>query len=159
MKRCAGRGPTRREPCLERLIPTGNSRPTGAGSRGEIAPSTSIGSICHSTTAPIRRIAGRLRQSMIFQTGPDYNAAGNQEKTVATVTVRIPESLLKRAQAATGRRDAEAAVRRALEIATRDYELNAAARRTLEQSRREEREGKVRRFSTARDAVAYLKRL
>ena len=96
---------------------------------------------------------------MIFQTGPDYNAAGNQEKTVATVTVRIPESLLKRAQAATGQRDAGAAVRRALEIATHDYELNAVARRALEQSRREEREGKVRRFSTARDAVAYLKRL
>jgi len=49
-------------------------------------------------------------------------------------------------------------VRRALEIATRDYELNAAARRALELSRREEREGKVRRFATARDAVAYLKR-
>ena len=48
---------------------------------------------------------------------------------MATVTVRIPESLLKRAQATTGRRDAEAAVRRALEIATHDYELNAAARR------------------------------
>ncbi len=66
---------------------------------------------------------------------------GQKEKAVATVTVRIPESLLKRAQATTGRRDAEAAVRRA-----------------LVQSRREEREGKVRRFSTARDAVAYLKR-
>ena len=78
---------------------------------------------------------------------------------MATVSVRIPESLLKRAQAATGRRDAEAAVRRALEIATHDYELNAAARRALAQSRREEREGKVRRFKTARDAVAYLKRL
>ena len=49
-------------------------------------------------------------------------------------------------------------MRRALEIATRDYELNAAARRALELSRREEREGKVRRFATARDAVAYLKR-
>lgn len=61
---------------------------------------------------------------------------------MATVTVRIPESLLKRAQATTGPRDAEAAVRRA-----------------LVQSRREEREGKVRRFNTARDAVAYLKRL
>jgi hypothetical protein len=78
---------------------------------------------------------------------------------VATVTVRIPESLLKRAQATTGRRDAASAVRRALEIATHDYELNAAARRALEQSRREEREGKVRRFKTARDAVARLKRL
>jgi hypothetical protein len=50
-------------------------------------------------------------------------------------------------------------VRRALEIATHDYELNAAARRTLNLSRREEREGKVRRFKTAREAVAYLKRL
>jgi len=78
---------------------------------------------------------------------------------VATVSVRIPESLLKRAQAATGRRDAEAAVRQALEIATHDYELNAAARRALVQSRREEREGKVRRFKAARDAVEYLKRL
>lgn len=78
---------------------------------------------------------------------------------MATVTVRIPESLLKRAQATTGRRDAEAAVRRALEMATHDYELNAAARRTLEQSRREERAGKVRRFKTARDAVAYLRRM
>ena len=78
---------------------------------------------------------------------------------MATITVRIPESLLKRAQATTGQRDATAAVRRALEIATRDYELNAAARRALEQSRREEREGKVRRFATARDAVAHLKRL
>ena len=82
-----------------------------------------------------------------------------KEKVVATVTVRIPESLLKRAQAATGRRDAEAAVRRALEIATHDYALNAAARRGLEQSRREERAGEVRRFRTAREAVAYLKRL
>ena len=78
---------------------------------------------------------------------------------MATVTVRIPESLLKRAQATTGRRDAAAAVRRALELATHDYELNAAARRVLEQSRREERDGKVRRFNTAQDAVAYLKRL
>jgi hypothetical protein len=78
---------------------------------------------------------------------------------VATVTVRIPEALLKRAQATTGRRDAASAVRRALEIATHDYELNAAARRVLEQSRREEHEGKVRRFKTARDAVAYLKRV
>ncbi|MEX2241046.1 MAG: hypothetical protein WD775_10195 [Burkholderiales bacterium] len=78
---------------------------------------------------------------------------------MTTVSVRVPESLLKRAQAATGRRDAEAAVRRALEIATHDYELNAAARRTLDLSRREERAGKVRRFRTAREAVAYLKRL
>ena len=61
---------------------------------------------------------------------------------MATITVRIPESLLKRAQATTGQRDAESAVRRA-----------------LEQSRREGREGKVRRFTSARDAVAHLKRL
>ncbi len=78
---------------------------------------------------------------------------------MATVTVRIPESLLKRAQATTGRRDAASAVRRALEIATGDYELNAAGRRALDQSRREEREDKVRRFTTARDAIAHLKRL
>ena len=78
---------------------------------------------------------------------------------VATVSVRIPEVLLKRAKEATGHLDAEAAVRRALELATHDYELNAASRRALEQSRREERGGKVRRFRTARDAVAYLKRL
>ena len=78
---------------------------------------------------------------------------------MATVTVRIPEALLKRAQTTTGRRDAESAVRHALEIATRDYELNAVARRGLEQSRREEREGKTRRFKTARDAIAHLKRL
>jgi hypothetical protein len=86
-----------------------------------------------------------------------YNAA--KERIVATVTVRIPQSLLKRAQATTGQRDADAAVRRAVEIATHDYELKAAARRALERSRREERTGKVRRFKTARDAVAYLKRL
>ena len=78
---------------------------------------------------------------------------------MATVTVRISESLLKRAQATTGRRDATSAVRRALEIATHDYELSAASRRALEQSRREEREGKVRRFKTARDAIAHLKRV
>jgi hypothetical protein len=78
---------------------------------------------------------------------------------VSTVTVRIPESLLKRAQATTGKRDAASAVRRALEIATHDYELNAVAQRALEQSRREEREGKVRRFTAARDAIAHLKRL
>lgn len=78
---------------------------------------------------------------------------------MAIVSVRIPESLLKRAQAATGRRDAGAAVRRALELVTHDYELNVAARRALGLSRREEREGKVRRFKTARDAVAYLRRL
>lgn len=89
--------------------------------------------------------------------GLEYDC--QKEKVVATVTVRIPESLLKRAQATTGRRDAEAAVRRALEIATHDYELNAAARRGLEQSRREERAGKVRRFKTAREAVGFLKRL
>ena len=47
----------------------------------------------------------------------------------------------RRAQAATGRRDAE-----------------AVARRALDQSRRDEREGKVRRFKSAQDAVAYLKR-
>jgi hypothetical protein len=81
------------------------------------------------------------------------------EDIVATVTVRIPESLLKRAQATTGRRDAASAVRRALEIVTGEYELSAVARRALEQSRREEREGKVRRFTTAKDAIAHLKRL
>jgi len=37
--------------------------------------------------------------------------------------------------------------------------LTAAARRGLEQSRREERAGRVRRFKTARDAAAFLKRL
>ena len=78
---------------------------------------------------------------------------------MATVTVRIPESLLKRAQATTGRRDATSAVRRALEIATHNYELNAASRRALAQSRREEREGKVSRFKTAKDAIAHLKRV
>ena len=78
---------------------------------------------------------------------------------MATVTVRIPESLLKRAQVTTGQRDAASAVRRALEIATGDYELNAAARRALEQSRREEKERKVRRFTTAKEAIAHLKRL
>ena len=78
---------------------------------------------------------------------------------MATVTVRIPEALLKRAQATTGKRNAASAVRRALEIATHDYELNAAARRALEQSRRDEREGKTRGFKTAGDAIAYLKRL
>ncbi len=78
---------------------------------------------------------------------------------VATVTVRIPESLLKRAQATTGRHDPASAVRRALEIVAGEYELNAVARRALEQSRREEREGKVRRFATAKDAIAHLKRL
>lgn len=78
---------------------------------------------------------------------------------MTTVSVRVSESLLKRVQATTGRRDAEAAVRQALEIATHDYELNAAARRMLNVSRREERAGKIRRFKTAREAVAYLKRL
>jgi Arc/MetJ-type ribon-helix-helix transcriptional regulator len=78
---------------------------------------------------------------------------------VATVTVRIPQALLRRAQSTTGRRDADAAVRRALELATHDYELNAASRRALEQSAREEREGKVRRFRNAKDAVAHLKRV
>ena len=76
-----------------------------------------------------------------------------------TVTVRIPKSLLKRAQAAMGSRDAATAVRRALEIATGDYELRAQARRALEQSRREEQDGKIRRFSNAKDAIAHLKRL
>jgi len=75
------------------------------------------------------------------------------------VTVRVSESLLKRAQATTGQRDADAAVRRALEIATHDYELTAAARRALEQSRREERGGKVHRFKTAKEAIARLKRV
>ena len=75
------------------------------------------------------------------------------------MTVRITESLLKRAQKTTERRDAASAVRRALEIATHDYELNAAARRALEQSRREESENRVRRSTTAREAVAHLKRL
>ena len=83
----------------------------------------------------------------------------DKETAVATVTVRVPQALLRRAQTATGERDADAAVRRALEIATQDYELNAASRRALLQSVREEREGKVRRFKTARDAVAHLKRL
>lgn len=78
---------------------------------------------------------------------------------MTTVTVRIPEALLRRAQATTGQRDAASAVCRALEIATRGYELNAAARRALKESRREEREGKVRRFTTARGAVEHLKRL
>ena len=78
---------------------------------------------------------------------------------MATVTVRIPQALVERAQATTGRRDAGAAVRRALEIATHDYELNAASRRVLERSAREEREGKLRRFKNAKDAVAHLKRL
>lgn len=78
---------------------------------------------------------------------------------MVTVTVRIPESLLKRAQAITGRHDAASVVRRALEIVTHDYALNAAARRALKKSRREEREGKVRRFKIARDAVAHLKRV
>lgn len=78
---------------------------------------------------------------------------------MATVTVRIPQTLLKRAQSTTGRRDADAAVRRALELATHDYELNAASRRALDQSLREERAGKDRRFKTARDAAAHLKRV
>ena len=78
---------------------------------------------------------------------------------MATVTVRIPEFLLKRAQKATGRHDAASAVRSALEIATHHYELNAAARRALKQSLREDSEGRVRRFTTAGEAVAHLKRL
>lgn len=48
-----------------------------------------------------------------------------------TVTVRIPKSLLERAQEATGCRDAATAVRRAVEIAAGDYELKASARRAL----------------------------
>jgi hypothetical protein len=78
---------------------------------------------------------------------------------VATVLVPISESLLRRAQATTGKRDPASAVRRALEIATHDYELSAAARRGLAQSRREERTGKIIRFKNARDAIAHLKRL
>jgi hypothetical protein len=78
---------------------------------------------------------------------------------VATVLVPIAESLLKRAQATTGKRDPVSAVRRALEIATHDYQLSAAARRALEQSRRDERAGKVVRFKSAKDAIAHLKRL
>ena len=61
---------------------------------------------------------------------------------MVTVTVRIPEALVKRAQALTGRRDAASAVRRA-----------------LEQSRCDERESNARRFKTARGAVAHLKSL
>jgi len=78
---------------------------------------------------------------------------------VASVLIRIPESLLRRAQETTGQRDPSTAVRRALEIATHDYELRAAARRGLERSRREERTGKSVRFKTARKAIEYLKRL
>ncbi len=73
------------------------------------------------------------------------------------LTVRVPEALVERAQALAGRRDATSAVRRALEIATHDDELNAAARRALDQSRREERESNARRFRTARGAVVHLK--
>jgi len=78
---------------------------------------------------------------------------------LVTVTVRIPESLLKRARETTGQRDAASAVRRAVELATGGQELKATARRALEQSRREEREGEVRRFRNARDAIAHLKRV
>jgi len=78
---------------------------------------------------------------------------------LVTVTVRIPESLLKRAQETTGRQDAASAVRRAVELATGGAHLKAAARRALEESRREEREGKVRRFRNAKDAIAHLKRV
>jgi hypothetical protein len=67
--------------------------------------------------------------------------------------------LLERAQAAMGSPDAASAVRRALEIASGDYELRAQARRALDHSRREEQVGKIRRFSNAKDAVAHLKRL
>lgn len=78
---------------------------------------------------------------------------------MATVLVRIPESLLKRAQATTGQRDPASAVRQALEMATHEYQLTAAARRALMRSRREERTGRVHRFKTAKEAVAHLKRL
>jgi len=78
---------------------------------------------------------------------------------MASVLIRIPESLLKRVQRTTGRRDPSSAVRRALEIATHDYELSATARRGLMQSRREQRAGKTVRFKTAKEAVARLKRL
>ena len=78
---------------------------------------------------------------------------------MAKVTIRISEALVKRAQAITGRRDATSAVRRALEIATDDYELNVAARRALEQSRRDERDGNVSSFKIERDAIVHLKRL
>ena len=78
---------------------------------------------------------------------------------MASVLVRIPESLLKRAQATTGQRDPASAVRQALEMATHEYELTAASRRALLRSRREERGGKVHRFRTAKEAVAHLKRL
>jgi hypothetical protein len=78
---------------------------------------------------------------------------------VETVTVRIPKSVLQRAQEATGCRDAASAVRRAVELAAGDYQLKASARRALEQSRQEEKEGKVQRFRSAKDAVAHLKRL
>jgi Arc/MetJ-type ribon-helix-helix transcriptional regulator len=78
---------------------------------------------------------------------------------VETVTVRIPKAVLERAQETTGCRDAASAVRRAIELAAGDYELRASARRAVEQSRREEKRGKVRRFSSAKDAVAHLKRL
>jgi hypothetical protein len=40
-----------------------------------------------------------------------------------------------------------------------NYGSKLAARRALAQSRREEREGKVRRFTDASDAVEHLKRL
>lgn len=77
---------------------------------------------------------------------------------MSSVNVRIPEALLKRAQATTGQRRAETAVRYALEIATHDYKLSAAGRRGLEQSIREERAGKGRRFKTARAAIRYLEK-
>ena len=78
---------------------------------------------------------------------------------MATVLIRIPESLLKRAQQTTGQRDPSSAVRRALEIATHAYDLKAGARRGLIRSRREERAGKSHRFKTAKEAIAYLRRL
>lgn len=80
-------------------------------------------------------------------------------EAVVTVTIRISESLLKRAQAITGRRNAVSAVRRALEIATHDYELNEAARRVSKKAWNEDRKRKVLSFDTASGAVAHLKSL
>ncbi len=54
----------------------------------------------------------------------------------------MPAADAERAKAATGRRAG-----------------GPAARRALEQSRREERQGEARRFKTAKDAIAHLKRL
>ena len=82
-----------------------------------------------------------------------------EELYVVSVTLCIPECLLKRAQETTGQRDAASAIRRAVELATGSLKLKTAARRALGQSRREEREGKVRRFRSAKDALAHLKRV